>query len=364
MKQIFAISSAGVRTVLPSYFARLQGYTVLGADWQPVNPRTDPVVVFKKWDRYWLEDPDLSHLLKVATDFEAATYSTDRRTIETPSQMIIDGANVETGDRIEISATLATALNIAPGTWLAESDRKITLEKAPTYTMTDVWASINTPWQYRTDPDTGELVGLAVHVPTITATKNKNSGALIKSPGNLIDGNLYSMVDSVNVSWQGLRYDFESFKLRRMALRTRSEKVAYEGSFKASRFKVVLPGVDENISDLFYNLNTRVKAANNVGSATMVTFALATTEIWYTNEMDLDVGVISYDKDGGSRCFTGFHLCTDAPCQLKIKGIAPPSGSEIEIPDSVADDWAPAISPGRYLLRENSETAQWRLSKI
>jgi hypothetical protein len=349
------MSSGGVKRVLPSYFGAVANSTVLGAGWELANPRTEPVLVFKKHGKTCLESGDFVHLLKVSTDFVAPTYSTDRRTISTPAPLIIDGVGVQAGDRIEISASLATALNAPPGVWLADSDRQITLEKAPVYTLTSPW-DCGSPWSYRIDAPTGELVGVAPIAFTLTDTWNKNPSAQIKNAARIFDTDFWSQGDHSLISWAGYRIDFNEVTVRRMAIYTRSIKVPGE-NYKPSRFKVSIPG-GSVLTNLFYSLDTGVQASGSV-----YTFALASTETWITRDMERKITALSFDDEANSRGYTSICSYGDLPCRISIKGVNPPTGAEVVISEAVATQFFPAIAAGTYNVTQNANNEQWRLQK-
>jgi hypothetical protein len=356
MKQVFTTIN-GVRQVVPSYFARV-GPEVLGANWQPVNPRTEPVLVFKRHQKTVLESGDFAHLLKVATDFDGAVFADDRRSLE-KQDLTIDGIAVEGGDRVEVSATLAIALNILPGTWLAESSTKLVMENPPTFTISNIWSAIGSPWSFRIDPDTQELVGLAPITPANQTYKNGNAAAVVGSQPNFFDGNFDTKANFTNISYQILTVTHDEIEARRYAVIAQSIKVAYETSYKRAGGQLRTNGV--NINQLFQHYETGEFAWN---SGTFP-WAFASTETWVTEvqEPPRKSTIMSLNKDGGARHFMSIVAYGDRPCQLKIGNATPASGTTIVIPDAIAEQMRPRVEGGSYILTENSETAQWRLSK-
>jgi hypothetical protein len=270
--------------------------------------------------------------------------------------MLLDGVGVQAGDRIEMSSSIATALNVPPGVWFADSDRQITLEKAPVYALTSPW-DCGAPWAFRVDTETGELVGLAPITFSVSELWNKNPSGQIKSAARLFDPDFWNMADHALISWGGVRITFAETTIRRMAIRTQSVKVPRE-SYKPSRFKIVVPN-GSTLTSQFYNVNTGVQSNGSV-----FTFALASTEIWATKEMNLTVTQLSMDDESNSRGYTSICSYGDLDCRISIKGEFPPTGAEIEVSEAVAEDFFPKIDAGKYALTANGANEQWRLLKV
>jgi hypothetical protein len=344
---------------IPNYFARAQGAQVLGFGWKPIsNIRTEKAIVYKKFKNYTLQAPEFVHLLKVATDLNGATIASDRLSLDKDG-LTIDGVAVEANDLVEISNTLGTALNILPGTWKAESSSRLVMENPPVYTISNIWSAIGAPWSFRVDVDTGDLIGLAPISPLNQTFKQGNAAANVGSPGNMFDGDFWTEANWSNVSYQILGITHDEIEIRRLALKARSVKVAYENSYKRAGGQLRINGTTSN--QLFAHYETGSWAWN---SGTF-SWALASTEYWQTGtyEPAAKSTSLGWNKDGGGRGYLSVVAYGDLPCQITVGGVKPTAGSSVVITDAIAEQMRPVVEAGTYTLIENSATAQWRLQK-
>lgn len=353
-KQILCIDpTTGNRSVRTSYFGNVRTVEVLGDRYQYVNTRSgDRCLVYKSHRKYALESTDFLHLLKNTTDLSGVTIAADSRSLTKDNGNIaIDGIFIGTGESIEIRKTEATTLKIAPGIWQARSSGEIYLSKPPIYNATSI-SNFGQPWRYRIDTN-GDILGLAQTIPTNQVYGQTRASVPCSNLTAFLDSNLSSFAQCTSASYQGITCSHDAVThIRRVALLATSVKTSYDTSFPAAYFTLDI-GVN------FWHIESKTKMGTGYQ-----TWSSGSTEVYATEAIDRTYSSWTVYDNSGSRAYFNIEICTDNPCQIKIGNQTPENGSQLVIPESVANQFFPIIASGTFDVVENSGADQWRLRKV
>lgn len=356
MVKLLSKSPAGERIVADAFYANFKVNQLLGKSYNPIPTKgQEKKIVYKGFQKLFLEDVKLQHLLKTASNIPSPVLSNNALTINVNSPLFIDGVALEIGEEIIMSRAIASVLRTSPGTWLAESQTQIKLINPPIYTMTSSW-NIGFPWSFRIDTN-GDLIGLVSVVPQNQVITQ--GGVRLNQSVALLDGNYDSFNDGGSLSGnQTATVSFTALEFRRAALRATSRKLRQDANMPSATFTV--RNQSGSVASQFQNYRTKQWAW-----AGAFEYARGQAEDWVTNADLKTWSAVTITDSGGSRSYSSMMLFADGPCQFSVGGEAPTIGSTVIIPEWVADSFLPAIAAGSYTVVENTGGATtWRLRKI
>jgi hypothetical protein len=356
MVKLLSRSPTGQKIVAESFYANFKTNELLGKSYAPVSLKgTDKKIVYKGFQKLYLEPVKLQHLIKSSADIPSPAFSADLKTLTVAAPLVIDGVGVDAGEEIVMSKAIATTLKTSPGIWRADSQTQLTLINPPIYTMDSAW-NISFPWAYRVD-DNGDLIGLRSVVPQNQVI---TQGAIrLNQSASFLDGNYDSFNDGGSLSGnQTATVSFTPLEFRRAALRATSRKLRQDANMPSASFTV--RNQSGPIAESLQNYRTKQWARTGAFE-----YARGQSEDWLTDDTLKTWSAVTITDAGGSRSYSSMMLFADGPCQFSIAGETPTNGSTVIVPEYVANAFFPAIVPGNYLVVENAGgSTQWRLRKL
>lgn len=355
VKQLVLRSPSNRAIVAPAYYGSARHGQPMGVGQKPIDWRSrEPMIHFKRHRQWVLEDAQLCHLLKSATDISSPTIAPDSLSLSTANAIVIDGQPLQDGDLVEVRSAIAAALKISPGTWTGQGDRTLVLTNPPVYQLTSAW-NIGTPWSYRVLGN-GNLQGLGALTRTNVTFEQKNSGAKVTNPSNL-GGGLWANVGQLVSTWQGVKVFFDDLSVRKIAMRVTSQKQPYDSRFPVAEMGVNISGQGD--ASWFYNYETGIRQGGGIQ-----VWSSGQEQYWCTQAWDpaKTINWLATQDEGSSRSIVGMEMYGDVPCRIKIGNDFPTPGSTVILPPNIADDCFPKLTPGNYTVINNDGLTPWVLS--